>query len=95
MTQDENLWHIWLTYYSPVSGVSGSQLLLPKASQELAVPTAAKDEALVCNQGQKGYFRVRYDESNLLKLKELFIQNHTLLEATAQWFRLVPLAYLD
>ena len=73
MTQDENLWHIWVTYYSPVSGVSGSQLLLPMASQELAVPTAAKDEALVCNRGQKGYFRVRYDEGNLLKLKELLI----------------------
>ena len=77
-----NLWHIWMSYYSPVAGVSGAQMLLPLASQELEVPLAAKDEALICNRGQQGYFRVRYDTSNILKVAELLLHNHTIFDAT-------------
>ena len=46
------------------------------------MPLEAKDEALICNRGQKGYFRVHYEASNILKVAKLLVHNHTALEAT-------------
>ena len=78
--QPENLWHVWMTYYTPGAAIMGAQMLEPTASQELDLPPAARDEALICNRGQQGYFRVRYDDRNILKLAELMMNNHTALD---------------
>ena len=57
-------------------------MLLPLASQELEVPQAVQDEAIICNRGQQGYFMVQYEASNILKVAKLLVHNHTALEAT-------------
>ena len=76
-----SFWHIWLTCYSPTTNTSASQLLLPVRSQKLDLPIIAKDEALVCNRGQHGYFRLRYDVRNLRKIAAVMLKNHTALAA--------------
>ena len=78
--QPENLWHVWMTYYTPGAGISGAKMLEPTATQELDLFPAEIDEALLCNRGQEGYFRVRYDDQNILKVAELMMNNHTALD---------------
>ena len=78
--QPRTLWHVWMTYYTPGAEVSGAKMLQPTASQELDLPPVAKDEAVIFNRGQQGYFRVRYDDKNILKLANLLMHNHTALD---------------
>jgi hypothetical protein len=78
--EPRNLWHVWLTYHVPGTKTLGHKLLLPSASQELELPAAVKDQPLVFNRRQQGYFRQRYDARSLCQLARVLQENHTQLD---------------